>query len=239
MRTELAALRSVPSFRRAVAAAIAFAGMLAITFLGVKDLARSTPDDIRNALATGAVAGLVALAYAAGAAGGESARGGLALALLSARAPRRRAVRDRLVAHAGAGALLGVAGALTAIVAAFLLLALGGAHLPTAGMVAGKAAGTVVYAALMGVLGAALGLAVRSAAAAVAIAVVFLLAVDPLLAGISQPISRWGLGGVSGALTGSGASDLEPAWQAGLALLAYAVVLGAVATALTERRDVP
>jgi predicted outer membrane lipoprotein len=44
---------------------------------------------------------------------------------------------------------------------------------------------------------------------------------------------------VSGALTGSGASDLEPAWQAGLALAAYAGVLGALAAALTERRDVP
>jgi ABC-type transport system involved in multi-copper enzyme maturation permease subunit len=239
MRTELAALRSVPSFRRAVAAAIALAGVLAITFLGVKDLARSTPDDIRNALATGAVSGLVALAYAAGAAGGEVARGGLALALLSGRTARRRAVLARLLAHATAGALLGVAGALTAIVAAFLLLGFGGAHLPTAGMVAGKAAGTVVYAALMGALGAGLGLAVRSAAAAVAVAVLFLLGVDPLLAGISNPIAHWGLGGVSGALTGSGASDLEPAWAAALALLAYAGVLGTLATALTERRDVP
>ena len=239
MRTELAALRSVPSFRRAQAAAIALAGMLAITFLGVKDLARSTPDDIRNALATGAVAGLVALAYAAGAAGGEVARGGLALALLSGRTPRRRAVLARLLAHAAAGALLGVAGAITAIVAAFLLLGFGGAHLPTAGMVAGKAAATVVDGALMGALGASLGLLVRSPSAAVAIAVVVLLGVDPLLAGISDPIAHWGLGGVSGALTGSGASDLEPAWEAGLALLGYAAALGAVATALTDRRDVP
>lgn len=239
MRVELAALRSVPSFRRAIAAAIALAGVLTITVLGVKDLARSTPNDLRNALATGAVAGLVALAYSAGAAGGEVARGGFALALLSGRTSRRRATGDRLLAHAAAGALLGIAGALTAVVATFLLLGFGGAHLPTGGMVAGKVAGTVVYSALMGVLGSALGVALRSAAAAVAIAVVFLLAVDPLLAGISRPIARWGLGGVSGALTGSGASDLEPAWQAGLALLGYAVVLGGVATALTERRDVP
>lgn len=239
MRTELAALRSVPSFRRAQAAAIALAGVLAITFLGVKDLARSTPDDIRNALATGAVAGLVALAYAAGAAGGEVARGGFALALLSGRTPRRRAALARLLAHAAAGALLGVAGAVTAIVATFLLLGFGGAHLPTAGMVAGKAAGTVIYGALMGALGAGLGLLVRSPAAAVAIAVVFLLGVDPLAAGISDPIAHWGLGGVSGALTGSGASDLEPAWEAGLALLGYAAALGAVATAVTDRRDVP
>jgi hypothetical protein len=35
MRTELAALRSVPSFRRALAAAIALAGVLTVTVLGV------------------------------------------------------------------------------------------------------------------------------------------------------------------------------------------------------------
>jgi hypothetical protein len=148
-------------------------------------------------------------------------------------------VLDRLLAQATAGALLGVAGALTAIVAAFLLLGFGGAHLPTGGMVAGKAAGTIVYAALMGALGAGLGLLVRLPAAALAIAVLFLLGVDPLLAGISDPIAHWGLGGVSGALTGSGASDLEPAWQAGLALLGYAALLGVGAGTLTVRRDVP
>jgi ABC-type transport system involved in multi-copper enzyme maturation permease subunit len=203
MRTELAALRSVPSFRRALAAAIALAGVLTITVLGVKDLARSTTNDMNSALASGAVAGLVALAYAGGVAGGEVARGGLALALMGGRS-RRRGVRDRLLAHGAAGAAFGVAAAVTAGVLTFLLLGFGGAHEPTAGMVAGRAGTTVLYAVLMGVLGAALGLAVRSPAAALAVA-----------------------------------SDLEPAWQAGLALVAYAGVLGAVAAALTERRDVP
>jgi hypothetical protein len=105
--------------------------------------------------------------------------------------------------------------------------------------VVGRAAGTVVYGALMGALGAAAGLALRSAPAAVATTLVILLALDPFAAGISTPISHWGIGGVSGALTGSGASDLPPAWAAGLALLAYAGLLGAVASVLTTRRDVP
>jgi ABC-type transport system involved in multi-copper enzyme maturation permease subunit len=238
MRTELAALRSVPSFRRALAAAIALAGVLTITVLGVKDLARSTTNDMNAALASGAVAGLVALAYAGGVAGGEVARGGLALALMGRRS-RRRGVRDRLLAHGAAGAAFGVAGAATAAVLTFILLGFGGGHLPTAGMVAGRAGATVLYAALMGVLGAALGLAVRSPAAALAIAALYLLAAEPMMAGISDPIAHWGIDGVSAALTGTGASDLEPAWQAGLALSAYAGVLGALAAALTARRDVP
>jgi hypothetical protein len=238
MRTELGALRSVPSFRRALAAAIALSGVLTITVLGVKDLARSTSNDMRSALASGAVAGLVALAYAGGATGGEVARGGLATALLGGRS-RRRAVRDRLLAHAAAGGLFGVAGAVTAGVLTFLLLGFGGAHLPPAGMVAGRAGTTVLYAGLMAVLGAALGLAVRSPAAALAVAALYLLAAEPMMAGISDPIAHWGLDGVSAALTGTGASDLEPAWQAAVALVAYAGGLGAVAAALTERRDVP
>ena len=238
MRTELAALRSVPSFRRALAAAIALSGVLTITLLGVKDLARSTTNDMRAALASGAVAGLVALAYAAGGAGGEVARGGLASALLGGRS-RRRAVRDRLLAHGAAGGILAVAGSATAGVLTFILLGFGGAHLPTVGMVAGRASTTVLYAVLMGVLGAALGLAVRSPTAALAIAVLYLLAAEPMMAGISDPIAHWGLDGVSAALTGTGASDLEPPWQAALALAAYAAALAALATGLTARRDVP
>ena len=111
MRTELAALRSVPTFRRAIAVSLALAGMLTINFLGLKDLATTTAEDARSALSSGAVAGFVAIAYAAGSAGAEMARGGLALALLSTRATRAEAVRARLGAYAAAGGLLGAAGA--------------------------------------------------------------------------------------------------------------------------------
>ena len=239
MRTELAALRSVPAFRRAIAVSLALAGLLTINFLGLKDLATTTAEDARSALSSGAVAGFVAIAYAAGSAGAEMARGGLALALLSTRATRAEAVRARLAAYAVAGGLLGAAGAAMALVLTFLLLGLGGAHLPPAGQVIGRAAGTVVYGALMGALGAGAGLALRSAPAAVTTTLVILLALDPFAAGLSTPIARWGIGGVSGALTGSGASDLPPAWAAGLALLAYTGLLAALAGALTARRDVP
>jgi hypothetical protein len=239
MRTELAALRAVPAFRRALAAALALAGVLVINFLGLKDLDLSTAEDARSALSSGAVAGFVAIVYAAGSTGGEVARGGLALALLGGRASRREAVRARLLAYAAAGALLGLAGAAMAAALTFLLLGTGGAHLPGADQVLARAAGTVLYAALMGALGAGGGLALRSAPAAVVTILVVLLVLDPFAAGVSTPIAHWGIGGVSGALTGSGASDLPPAWTAGLALLAYAGLLGALAGALTAKRDVP
>ncbi len=238
MKTELAALRSVPAHRRAIALAIAFSGFLAISFLGVRDLESTALVDARSARSSGAVSGFVAVVYAASSAGGEVARGGLALALLGGR-DRRRATRDRLAAHAVAGAQLGVAGAATAAVLTFTLLGIGGGPLPGAGDVLARAAGTTVYAGVMGGLGAALGLALRSAAAAVVTALVVLLALDPLASGLSTEIARWGLGGAAGALTGGGADDLPPAWAGGLALLGYSAGLGALATALTARRDVP
>ena len=185
MRTELAALRSVPAFRRAVALAIAFSGFLAISFLGVRDLEHTAIEDARSALSSGAVAGFVAVVYAAATAGGEVARGGFALALLGG-ADRRRATADRLGAHAVAGALLGVGAAVMAAVLTFALMGFGGGPLPGAGDVLARGLGTVAYTALMGVLGAALGLALRSPAAAVITALVVLLALDPLFSGFSD-----------------------------------------------------
>src|SRR4051794_34121185 len=129
MRTERFALRTVPAYRRAFAFAIAFTGFLAISYLGLKDLDLTTPGDARRALSSGAVSGFVAIVYAAASAGGEVARGGLALALLGGE-DRRRAVVDRLAAYTVAGAMIGVAGALAATVLTYMLLALGDGPLP-------------------------------------------------------------------------------------------------------------
>ena len=238
MRVEFGALRTVPAFRRAVALALAFSGFLAISFLGVKELDQTPPVDARSALSSGAVAGFVAVVYAAATVGGEVARGGLALALLGG-GDRRRAVLDRLAAHAAAGALFGLGAAAMAAALTYALLGFGGGPLPGAADALERLAGTTAYAALMGVMGAALGLALRSPAAAVITALVALLALDPLLSGFSDAIARWGLGGTAGALTFSGADDVPPPWAGGLALAAYAAALGALAVALTVRRDVP
>jgi hypothetical protein len=238
VRTEFWALRTVAAHRRAIALAVAFSGFLAISFLGVRGLASTAPVDAESALSSGAVTGFVAVVYAAATAGGEIARGGLALALLGG-GDRKRAIRDRLAAHAAAGATLGAAGAITAAVLTFGLLSAGGGPLPGVGALAARVAGTIAYGALMGVIGAALGLGLRSPAAAVITALVVMLALDPLLAGILDLFAQWGPGGAAGSLTGSGADDLPPPWAGGLALCAYAALLGAGATVLSARRDVP
>src|SRR3954454_21882723 len=143
MRTELAALRSVPAFIRALALAIAFSGFLAISYLGVKDLQLTTPEDARNALSSGAVSGFVAVVYAAASAAGEVTRGGLALALLAG-ADRRQATRDRLFAYAAVGAFVGLAAALTAAVLTYVLLGIGNGPTPNLGALAGRLLGTTL-----------------------------------------------------------------------------------------------
>src|SRR6478609_5246763 len=148
MRTELRALRSVAAFMRALALAIAFSGFLAISYLGVKDLDQTTPGDARNALSSGAVAGFVAVVYAAASAAGEVSRGGLALALLAG-GDRSKATRDRLLAYAGAGAFIGLAGALTAAILTYVLLGIGNGPAPGVGPLAGRLLGTTLAGALM------------------------------------------------------------------------------------------
>lgn len=238
MRAEFGALRTVPGFLRALALALAFSGFLAISYLGLKDLATTTLTDARSALSSGAISGLVVIVYAAATQGGEVARGGLGLALI-ARRDRGRAVRDRLAAHALAGAAIALGGALMAAALTYVLLGFGGATLPGAGDLLARILGTVVYGALMGAAGAALGLVARSAAPPVIAILAVLLFLEPLFAGLSDPIARWGPGGAAGALTASATEDLPPAWAGGLALAAYAALFAALATALTARRDVP
>lgn len=238
MTTELAALRTVPGFRRSLALALAFSGALAISYLGLKDLHTTIVTDARSALSSGAIAGLVAIVYAAASAGGEVARGGLSLALI-ARPGRRAAVRDRIAAYAAAGALIGLGGTAMAAVVTYALLGFSGADLPGAGDLAARVLGATLYAGLLGATGAALGLAARSAAPPVIAILAVLLFLEPLFAGLSDPVASWGPGGAAGALTGSSTEDLPPPWAGGLTLLLYAAIASAVAYALTARRDVP
>jgi hypothetical protein len=238
VRVEFDALRTVPGFRRALALALAFSGFLAISYLGLKDLDTTTLTDARSALSSGAISGLVVIVYAAATAGGEVARGGLGLALI-AQHDRTRAVRDRVVAYAAAGACLGLGAAIMAATITYVLLGFGGAELPGAQAFLTRALGTVLYCALMGAIGGALGLAARSAAPPVIAILAVLLFLEPLFAGLSDPVARWGPGGAAAALTLSSTEDVQPAWAGALTLLAYATVVAAAATTLTRRRDVP
>jgi hypothetical protein len=101
-------------------------------------------------------------------------------------------------------------------------------------MVAGKVAWIVDDAGLMGAprLGSELGVAVPSGAA-----VLLLLGVDPLC-GISQLMASLGPGRRVRCVDRQRRLGSRVRLAAGLALLGHAAALGAVAPALTVRRDV-
>ena len=98
----------------------------------------------------------------------------------------------------------------------YVLLGFGGAELPGAQDLLTRALGTVLYCALMGATGGALGLAARSAAPPVIAILAVLLFLEPLFAGLSDPVARWGPGGAAAALTASSTEDVPPAWAGGL-----------------------
>ena len=94
---------------------------------------------------------------------------------------------------------------------------------------------------LYGPLGVAIGALVRNQVAAIAGCYVWLLIVEALVTGLAPGLARWLPGGATSELlqTGTwfGIANLGPAWFGGLLLATYAVVLGAVGSSITMRRD--
>ncbi|MDP9330416.1 MAG: ABC transporter permease [Actinomycetota bacterium] len=103
-------------------------------------------------------------------------------------------------------------------------------------------AAVVLVMALSGPIGVAVGALVRNQIAAVVGALVWLLVAEQLLVALLPVIGRWTPGGATAGLLQLGREatthgDLLPAWAGGLVLLAYATVIGLLASAVTLRRD--
>jgi len=79
--------------------------------------------------------------------------------------------------------------------------------------------------------------------AAVVGALVWLLVAEQLLIALFPAIGRWTPGGAAAGMLQLGREatthgDLLPAWAGGLVLVAYATVIGLLASAVTLRRDI-
>ena len=215
-------------------------GFLAISFLGVRDLDITAAVDAESALSSGAVAGFVAVVYAAATTGGEIAAAA-SRSRCSRDPDRTQAVRRPARRPRAAGAMLGAAGAVTAAIADVALLGAGGGPFPGADEVLARApAGRSLYALADGRArrraGPRAALAGRGGHHRCWSSCSRSTRCSPASC---DAVAQWGPGGAAGALTGSGAEDLPPAWAGGLALVVYAGLLGAAAAALTARRDVP
>ena len=163
--------------------------------------------------------------------------------------PRRGRV---LVAKGIVMACMGVVAALASVVVVVLVTAVAltpFAHAPiTAASVLGVVVGAALGMALYAIVGLGFGSIVTNQVAAVVTALLWLLLIEPL-AGLAFPVaSRWLPGGALNSALGvsmradmSGgmaSAHLLPQWAGVLVLLGYAVVLAAVGTRTSIRRDI-
>ncbi|MGI8535131.1 MAG: hypothetical protein ACR2K2_01280 [Mycobacteriales bacterium] len=102
--------------------------------------------------------------------------------------------------------------------------------------------GVVLVMVLYGPIGIAVGALVRNQIAAVVGALAWIFVAEQLLIALLPDVGRWTPGGASSAVLQLGdlattRGELLPVWGGALLLVAYAVVLSAVAARLTLRRD--
>jgi ABC-2 type transport system permease protein len=152
--------------------------------------------------------------------------------------------RGRMVAaKLAAGILIGLAfaAASTAAVLAVGLpwLTAKGVPIHLTGAVGRMVAGVLAAAALSGLLGVAVATLVRNQVAAVVGALLWFLVVEGILPVVlrAPTLPRWLPGGAAAALTDPGGRYLS-AWAGALLLAGYGLVLAAIGSRLTLRRDI-
>lgn len=152
---------------------------------------------------------------------------------------RTRVLVAKAVAHLGAGALIGLAGAAATVVGAAVMLSAAGRD-AFAAPVPAVLAGCVLSTAAYTLLGLAIGALVRNQPAALAVAYLWFFYAEWLLVVFLPDIGRWLPSGAAKAMVGWQQSgiDLLPAWAGAALLLGYVVAIAAVAQLVTLRRDV-
>jgi hypothetical protein len=156
VRAHVLALATTRTFGRLAAIALGAALFLAVSFLGVRNLAGTTAGDLQRALSQAGVAGIVAFLAGAAAAGSDRRHGVLPWLVVGSSA-RARLVGAQAIAVGAAWALAGLACALGVLAVVALILALDGASLPAAGASLRAAGGVLLYAGLAGAAGVGWG----------------------------------------------------------------------------------
>lgn len=158
---------------------------------------------------------------------------------------RARLVVAKLVAHLGAGLVIGVLGF---VVCAVLTLGILGARDVDTGTDGAKVveivAGGSVAAALFAALGVGIGALVRNQVGAIVGSLAYMFVAEPLLGivpGIDDAVAKFGLSGVSDALTAATTDpgdDVLHQLPAGLVFSGYALAFVAAGIFVMRRRDV-
>jgi ABC-2 type transport system permease protein len=242
IRAELLKQRTTPVFVLAFAAVPAIAALVTV---GVYSAAGRQgndplgPESLIQALGSpAAVLTLVALLLGIVGMAGEYRHQSITNTLLVA--PRRRdVVLAKLTAHAITGAAMAALSLAVSAAIAVPWLASAGVDVNLDGRVLGIVAALVFSTALHAALGVAVGALVQNQTAAVAAVLVWLLAVEGILANVlhSPAILDWLPGALAAALVGAG-PDGVPAWAAAASLTAYVVGFSVLAARFVVSRDV-
>jgi ABC-2 type transport system permease protein len=152
---------------------------------------------------------------------------------------RGRVVAAKLAAGALVGLVFGVASIVVALTVGLPWLAAKGVPVQLSGVVGQTVAGVLAAAALSGLLGVAVAALVRNQVAAVVGALLWFLVIEGVLPVVLRvpTLPRWLPGGAAAALTYPGGQYLSM-WAGGLLLAGYGLVLAALGSRLTLRRDI-
>jgi len=196
-----------------------------------------TAADVYQMLKFGAIACVVMLIQGILAAGGEFRHRTIIPAMLAT--PRRALVfAVKVVVVAGLGAAFSaVIFGLGLGTAVLTLSAHGIHHLP--GGIGSLYAGTVISSACFAMIGVALGALTRNTIGAIVLAIAWVLFVEQvILQAVAPGIEKWlPTGAAIGLTTAPGPGHFLPPVVAGAVLTGYAVVLLAIASRTTIRRD--
>jgi ABC-2 type transport system permease protein len=199
----------------------------------------NTKEDIESALSGASVGAALLLILGIVGTTGEYRHGTITSSLL-ATPERRRLLAAKLLAYLIAGAVLGVAAIAVTYAVGIPWLSARDAPLDLLGFgdYVGLAARNTVLAALSGAVGVGIGAIVRNQVAAVVGTLVYLFVLEPVVGVISSELAAYTMGGAQSAL---GAAELDDALDplaAGLVLMGWALLLGALGALLEEQRDV-
>jgi ABC-2 type transport system permease protein len=159
--------------------------------------------------------------------------------------PRRAPVMvAKAVAYAVIGAIFGIINFLVSFSLAAITLA-GKDHAAIVPSESLQTLGGVILGfAIYAILGVAVGSLIRNQVAALIIALVFVFLIQPLLSAFVDWTTAWLPGGALDAVMnftyrqGEATVGLFSAWAGGLLLIGYAIVLGAIASITTLKRDI-
>ena len=247
VRAELIKLRSVRMPVWLLLTALGLVALLVLVTVPTGNAADNTlslhdRDLLARAIGVGAGGGWVVMLVLGILAFTQELRFGTATSTFLVTPLRSRVLVAKALALAVAGLVFAAATITLDLALSVVLISTRGGDLTWSADVAEVLAGVLLVMALSGPIGIAVGALVRNQIAAVVGALVWLLVAEQLLIALLPAIGRWTPGGATAGLLQLGREatthgDLLPAWEGGLVLLAYATVIGLLASAVTLRRD--